>query len=158
MKTTFDLPVELVRRLKLRAVHDGRKLKEVAADILRAGLAANAPNATGEPAVVTRNKRTGTPVIQCRRAAPRGQDRPPEPAARGKPVIFIMANINAGEVEGKEGSLHLARRLLSGNLRPLLDQLVILIAPDYNADGNERISTDNRVAQNGPIGGVGIRE
>jgi hypothetical protein len=35
---------------------------------------------------------------------------------------------------------------------------VILIAPDYNADGNEKISAENRVAQNGPIGGVGIRE
>jgi hypothetical protein len=69
-----------------------------------------------------------------------------------------MANIHAGEVEGKEACLNLARRLLTGDLRPLLGRLVILIAPDYNADGNERISTDNRVAQNGPIGGVGVRE
>lgn len=83
---------------------------------------------------------------------------PAEAAGSGKPVVFVMANIHAGEVEGKEASLHLARRLLTGNLRPLLDKLVILIAPDYNADGNEKISTDNRVAQNGPIGGVGVRE
>jgi hypothetical protein len=34
---------------------------------------------------------------------------------------------------------------------------VILIAPIYNADGNEMISTDNRSAQHGPIGGVGTR-
>jgi hypothetical protein len=75
-----------------------------------------------------------------------------------KPIVFVMANIHAGEVEGKEAALVLARRLTTGDLKPLLDKLVILIAPDYNADGNERFSTDNRVAQNGPIGGVGIRE
>jgi hypothetical protein len=84
--------------------------------------------------------------------------RPREALASGKPIVFVMANIHAGEVEGKEASLVVARRLLNGDLRPLLDKLVVLIAPDYNADGNEKISTDNRVAQNGPIGGVGIRE
>ncbi len=83
---------------------------------------------------------------------------PREALVSGKPIVFIMANIHAGEVEGKEASLILARRLLTGDLRPLLDKLVILIAPDYNADGNEKISADNRMAQNGPIGGVGIRE
>src|SRR5262249_30880535 len=31
-------------------------------------------------------------------------------------------------------------------------------APIYNADGNEKISPNNRTAQNGPIGGVGTRE
>ena len=76
----------------------------------------------------------------------------------GKPIIFIMANIHAGEVEGKEAMLHLSRRLIFGDLQPLLDQLVVLIAPIYNADGNEKISASNRSAQNGPIGGVGTRE
>ena len=76
----------------------------------------------------------------------------------GKPIVFVIANIHAGEVEGKEASLDLANRLLLGDLRPLLTKLVILIAPDYNADGNEKISTDNRIEQNGPIGGVGVRE
>jgi plasmid stability protein len=42
MKATFDLPPELVRQLKLRAVRDGQKLKDAAADVLRAGLAAEA--------------------------------------------------------------------------------------------------------------------
>jgi hypothetical protein len=83
---------------------------------------------------------------------------PQEATKSGRPIVFIMANIHAGEVEGKEACLNLARRLLTDDLRPLLKKLVILIAPDYNADGNERISTNNRVAQNGPIGGVGIRE
>ena len=76
----------------------------------------------------------------------------------GKPIVFIMANIHAGEVEGKEAMLHLSRRILFGDLKPLLNKLIILIAPIYNADGNEKISTNNRTAQNGPIAGVGVRE
>ncbi|MBO0857506.1 MAG: M14 family metallopeptidase [Chloracidobacterium sp.] len=83
---------------------------------------------------------------------------PRDARSSGKPVIFIQANIHAGEVEGKEASLVLARRIATGDLRSLLDNLIILIAPIYNADGNEKISLDNRVAQNGPIGGVGARE
>lgn len=76
----------------------------------------------------------------------------------GKPIVFIMANIHAGEVEGKEAMLHLSRRILFGDLKPLLSKLIILIAPIYNADGNEKISVNNRTAQNGPINGVGVRE
>jgi len=83
---------------------------------------------------------------------------PREARASGKPVIFIQANIHAGEVEGKEAMLHLARRIATGDLRPLLNNLIILIAPIYNADGNEKFSPNNRTAQNGPIGGVGTRE
>jgi hypothetical protein len=83
---------------------------------------------------------------------------PREARASGKPIIFIQANIHAGEVEGKEATLHLARRIAIRDLRSLLNNLVILIAPIYNADGNEKISLNNRTAQNGPIGGVGTRE
>jgi hypothetical protein len=83
---------------------------------------------------------------------------PREALASGKPVVFIMANIHAGEVEGKEATLHLARRIATGDLRTLLDKLIILLAPIYNADGNEKISVSNRTAQNGPVGGVGVRE
>jgi murein tripeptide amidase MpaA len=83
---------------------------------------------------------------------------PVEARATGKPVIFIMANIHAGEVEGKEAAQVIARRLLLGDLKPLLAKLTILIAPIYNADGNEKISMENRTLQNGPIGGVGVRE
>ena len=83
---------------------------------------------------------------------------PRDARAWGKPILFIMANIHAGEVEGKEAMLRLSRRIATGDLRTLLDRLVILIAPIYNADGNEKISLDNRTGQNGPIGGVGTRE
>jgi plasmid stability protein len=42
MKTTMDLPEELVREMKFRAVREGRKLREVAEEIFRRGLAASA--------------------------------------------------------------------------------------------------------------------
>jgi hypothetical protein len=83
---------------------------------------------------------------------------PREARASSKPVVFIQANIHAGEVEGKEAMLHLSRRIVAGDLKTLLDKLVILVAPIYNADGNERINVANRTAQNGPINGVGTRE
>ncbi len=83
---------------------------------------------------------------------------PREARTSGKPIVFIQANIHAGEVDGKEAMLHLSRRLATGDLKPLLAKLIILVAPIYNADGNEKISVNNRTAQNGPIGGVGTRE
>ena len=83
----------------------------------------------------------------------------PEAARKlGRPIVFVQANIHAGEVEGKEAILVLARRLVDGDLKPLTRQLVILIAPDYNADGNEKVNVMNRTAQNGPVAGVGTRE
>src|SRR5262245_56709330 len=83
---------------------------------------------------------------------------PRDVRASGKPVGFVSANIHAGEVEGKEAAQHFARRVALGDLRPLLDKLVLLIAPIYNADGNEKFDPRNRTAQNGPVGGVGVRE
>jgi hypothetical protein len=83
MKATFDLPDELVRQLKLRALRDGQKLKEAAANALRAGLEASSrPTAPAEkPAQVVKDKRTGLPVVQCRRAASRAQEPTPERVA-----------------------------------------------------------------------------
>ena len=41
MKTTLDLPPDLVKEMKLLAVHQGKKLKDAAAELLRKGLAAS---------------------------------------------------------------------------------------------------------------------
>jgi hypothetical protein len=48
MKATVDLPSDLVREIKLRAVNEGRKLKEVVTELLRCGLEQGAalPEAT----------------------------------------------------------------------------------------------------------------
>ena len=43
MKTTIDLPEDLVREMKCRAVREGRKLREVAEEVFRRGLAAPSP-------------------------------------------------------------------------------------------------------------------
>ena len=71
MKTTFDLPPELVRELKLRAVHEGRKLKDVAADLLKRGLADPKTPAKPKPAKpkieILAN---GLPVVRCAADAP----------------------------------------------------------------------------------------
>ena len=76
----------------------------------------------------------------------------------GRPVVFLLANIHGGEVEGKEAVQVLMRRLTGGDLRPLLDRMVIVIAPIYNIDGNEAVDVMNRTAQYGPVAGVGRRE
>ncbi|MFO7890889.1 MAG: M14 family metallopeptidase [bacterium] len=71
-------------------------------------------------------------------------------------VVYIQANIHAGEVEGKEVSLMLARDILQDNNLPFLEDLVLLITPIFNPDGNEKISAENRRNQKGPEE-VGIR-
>jgi hypothetical protein len=65
-------------------------------------------------------------------------------------AVYIEANIHAGEVEGKEASLMLARDILLDPKLPYLDKIVLLIAPIFNADGNDKMSADNRRGQNGP--------
>ena len=72
-------------------------------------------------------------------------------------VIYIQGNIHAGEVEGKEALLMFARDLLKEKDPEILKHAVILICPIFNPDGNDRISTNNRTTQNGPVNGVGVR-
>ena len=72
-------------------------------------------------------------------------------------VVYIQANIHAGEVEGKEASLMLAREFAYNPNSEILKNVVILIVPNLNADGNEKTSTKNRTNQVGPENGVGIR-
>jgi len=76
---------------------------------------------------------------------------PAEAAASRKLVVYLQANIHAGEVEGKEAVLVLLREL-AGPRRELLQQLVVLVAPDYNPDGNDAMGPAalNRGDQNGP--------
>jgi hypothetical protein len=77
---------------------------------------------------------------------------PAEAQRSGKPIVYLQANIHAGEVEGKEAAQMLLRDLTTGQLRPLLDKVVLLVVPIYNTDGNERWGPgdQNRPGQNGP--------
>jgi hypothetical protein len=47
MKTTVDLPDDLMRAVNLRAVHEDRRIKDVVAELLRRGLAAEPAGVTG---------------------------------------------------------------------------------------------------------------
>ena len=67
-------------------------------------------------------------------------------AKSGRPVVLAFANIHAGEVDGKEAVLALARDLAAE--KELLKKLVVLIVPDLNPDGNERIDPAHRRSQN----------
>jgi dipeptidyl aminopeptidase/acylaminoacyl peptidase len=82
---------------------------------------------------------------------------PEQAAASGKLVAFLQGNIHAGEVDGKEALLMLAREIALANERPLLKEWIIAVAPIVNPDGNERFSKAHRTEQNGPPE-VGIRE
>ena len=86
----------------------------------------------------------------------------PEPSAAGvhatgKTRVFIQANIHAGEVCGKEAVQMLLRDIARGEHREWLKSVVLIIAPIYNADGNERVLLTNRRGQHGPVAGMGQR-
>ena len=79
--------------------------------------------------------------------------RTPEAARQsGRPIVFVQGNIHSGEVEGKEALQALVRDLLLEARPNVLDSIVLIALPNYNADGNERLAPQarNRGAQNGP--------
>lgn len=72
MKTTLDLPDDLVREMKLRAVMQGRTLRDLAADFLRQGLGMAAPRQATKPppGSPVEMGADGLPVIRGRADAP----------------------------------------------------------------------------------------
>ena len=78
-------------------------------------------------------------------------------ASSGKLVCLIIGNIHAGEVCGKEALPMLLRDVFGDPHPPLLKDLILAVAPIYNADGNERVSKTNRPGQVGPEEGMGQR-
>ena len=89
----------------------------------------------------------------------------PEAAHAAKlPIVLVVCGIHAGEVEGKEGGLMLVRDILDGMHADVLEHMTLVIAPLFNADGNDRIDPENRKleidhlrGQLGPDSGVGTR-
>lgn len=59
VKTTVDLPDDLMRQIKVRAAQQDRKLKDVLTELLRRGLGAKDP-AAHEP-----QRRVQLPLIRC---------------------------------------------------------------------------------------------
>jgi hypothetical protein len=83
---------------------------------------------------------------------------PAEAQRLGRPIVYIQANIHAGEVEGKEAALIILRRLSQAGPKGLLGKIVLLVTPIYNIDGNEQFAPVdvNRPEQDGPAM-VGVR-
>jgi hypothetical protein len=75
MKTTLDLPDELMREVKHRAVEENRRLKDTVADLLRIGL----DQEYREPSVI--RNRVQLPLIKTRHAARPGEELTPERVA-----------------------------------------------------------------------------
>ena len=91
MKTTLDLPDALVKEVKVRAVQEGRKLKDAVAELLRRGLAVSTvPESPPPEPVIGKDRRTGLPLIGCRHL----------PAARGASAPRRMAAILLEQVTG----------------------------------------------------------
>jgi len=67
MKTTVDLPDELVQRIKMRAVMRHRKLKDTMAALLRLGLSADE---TDEACRTPRKGAIKLPLFECSDDAP----------------------------------------------------------------------------------------
>jgi len=69
-----------------------------------------------------------------------------------RPIVYIQADIHAGEVEGKEAILAMLRELSDDKQPNVLDSLVLVVVPIYNADGNEKFGPQatNRPEQDGP--------
>ncbi len=67
----------------------------------------------------------------------------------GKLPVLIMANIHAGEVEGKEATQILMREILEEGREDLLKNQIVLIIPIFNPDGNDKIAKGHR-RDNGP--------
>jgi len=73
-----------------------------------------------------------------------GISKPSEVRVFKKPPVLIMANIHAGEVEGKEAVQMLIREILVKGRTDLLKNQTLLLIPIFNCDGNEKMSAKNR--------------
>jgi hypothetical protein len=74
MKTTLDLPDEVIRAVKLRAVMQQRPLKDLVADFLRQGLGMQPSAQVGQPPAgsIVERATNGLPTVRCRAGAAAG--------------------------------------------------------------------------------------
>jgi plasmid stability protein len=75
MRTTLDLPDDLMRDIKVRAARENRKLKDAIADLLRRGLSRKAMDAPAPRHRVT------LPLVRCAHEARPGEEMTPERVA-----------------------------------------------------------------------------
>ena len=84
--------------------------------------------------------------------AAEGVEHTPQAAhASGRPIVMLQAGIHPGENEGKDALLALLRDLLrTPSETDALKELVLIVVPVYNVDGEARRSAFNRINQLGP--------
>jgi hypothetical protein len=58
----------------------------------------------------------------------------------GKTVVYLQGNIHAYEPEAKEALMMLMRDILLGKRKSLLDNLIIIVCPNFNVDGTDTLS------------------
>jgi hypothetical protein len=63
--------------------------------------------------------------------------KPGDLAGANRPVVLIVNNVHGGEVAGKDAAMAIMRDLVMGDLRPLLDEVTVLVIPTINPDGAE---------------------
>lgn len=68
----------------------------------------------------------------------------PEDVPQDKGVVYVNCNIHSGEVEGKEAMMIFAREVAQGKHDDLLKDLVVIIVPNNNPDGNDDLDK-NRI-------------
>ena len=62
---------------------------------------------------------------------------PEEAMKSGKTVVYLQGNIHPYEPEAKEALLMLSREILFGKLKHVLKNLIIIVCPCFNVDGND---------------------
>jgi plasmid stability protein len=72
MKTTLELPDDLMRTIKMRAASEDRRLKDVIAELLRRGIAAE------ERTEMITERRISLPLIRTKRAISPEHEATPE--------------------------------------------------------------------------------
>jgi plasmid stability protein len=75
MRTTLDLPDDLMRAVKIRAAQEDSKLKDLIENLLRRALA------LGQGPSASTSSRPRLPLVECRHAARPGEEMTPERVA-----------------------------------------------------------------------------
>ncbi len=75
MKTTVELPDDLMRAIKVRAAEEGRSIKDLLSELLRTALGPARPKA------VPKVRHKPLPTLKSKHAAPKGQEMTPERVA-----------------------------------------------------------------------------